>query len=143
MQTLFYREGFKYNQNITLTEKKRSISDKYKVTNIFNKYFFNITKILNIPECKPQKRRTFQNLDITLDKYSSHPSVIQIKGKANKHAFSFSHVLPWETYRAILSINQNKKNFPSELKMADVIPIFKKDDSFKKENYRPISLLSS
>ena len=27
--------------------------------------------------------------------------------------------------------------------MADVIPIFKKDDPFEKENYRPISLLPS
>ena len=31
--------------------------------------------------------------------------------------------------------------FPSELKMADVIAIFKKDDPFEKENYRLISLL--
>ena len=33
--------------------------------------------------------------------------------------------------------------FPSELKVADVIPIFKRDDSFEKANYRPISLLPS
>ena len=32
--------------------------------------------------------------------------------------------------------------FPNKLKLADVIPIFKKADSLKKENYRPISLLS-
>ena len=33
--------------------------------------------------------------------------------------------------------------FLSELKMADVVPIFKKDDPFEKANYRPISLLPS
>ena len=32
--------------------------------------------------------------------------------------------------------------FPNKLKLADVIPIFKKADSLKKENYRPVSLLS-
>ena len=32
--------------------------------------------------------------------------------------------------------------FPSELKLADVVPAFKKEDSTLVENYRPISLLS-
>ena len=156
-------------------KKKRSISEKHKVANIFNKYFVNITKTLNIPEWKPQKGLTFQNLDIILDTFSRHTSVIQIKEKANKDVFSFRHVLPWETQRDILSVNQNKstsstiptnvlrslakeicipltncinseilnRKFPSELKMANVIPIFKKDDPFEKTNYRPISLLCS
>ena len=107
--------------------------------------------------------------------YSSHPRVIQTKEKTNKDVFSFSHVLPWETYRVILSVNQNKSTsgtiptkllrllakeiyipltdcinsailngkFTSELKIADVIPIFKKDDPFERANYRPISLLPS
>ena len=33
--------------------------------------------------------------------------------------------------------------FPSDLKYADVTPIFKKKDSTSKENYRPISILPS
>ena len=35
----FTDKGSQYNQNITLIEKKRSISEKHKVANIFNKYF--------------------------------------------------------------------------------------------------------
>ena len=64
--------------SITLIEKKSSISEKHKVENIFNKYFVNIAKTMNIPEWKPQKGLTFQDLDINLDTFSSHPSVIQI-----------------------------------------------------------------
>ena len=33
--------------------------------------------------------------------------------------------------------------FPNELKLGDVSPIFKKDDSTNKENFRPISVLSA
>ena len=97
------------------------------------------------------------------------------KEKTNEDVFSFCHVLPWETYRAILSVNQNKSTsssiptkvlrslaketcipltdcinstilngkFSYELKMADVITIFKKDHHFEKANYRLISLLPS
>ena len=171
----FTEKGSQYDQNIMLIEKKRSISEEHKVANISNKYFVNTTKKLNIPEWKTQKGLTFQNPDIILDTFSSYPSVIQIKEKTNKDVFSFRHVLPWETYRAILSLNQNKSisgtirtkvlrslaeemcipltdcinsailngKFLSELKMADVVPIFKKDDPFEKAYYRPISLLPS
>ena len=171
----FTERGSQYDQNITLIEKKRSISEKHKVANIFNKYFVNIIKTLNIPEWKPQKGLTFQNLDIILHTFSSHPNVIQIKEKTNKYVFSSRHVLPWETYRAILSVSQNKSTsgtiptkvlrslakeicipltdcinsailngkFHSELKMADVIPIFRKDDPFENANHQPISLLPS
>ena len=33
-------------------------------------------------------------------------------------------------------------SFPDELKLAEVMSAFKKDDSFDKENYRPITLLT-
>ena len=44
-----------------------------------------------------------------------------------------------------LIINQSlcSGSFPSKLKLAKVIPIFKKNDNKKFDNYRPISLLSS
>ena len=32
--------------------------------------------------------------------------------------------------------------FPDDLKLADITPIFKKEDSLNKENYRPVSILS-
>ena len=51
-----------------------------------------------------------------------------------------------DTYLPILtkvinsSIEQNK--LPNELKLADVLPIYKKKHPLNKENYRPVSLLS-
>ena len=53
---------------------------------------------------------------------------------------------PIDTYLPILTdiINDSIKNgvFPGELKLAEVIPLFKKDDPFDKSNYRPVSLFS-
>ena len=38
------------------------------------------------------------------------------------------------------SIEQNE--FTNELKLVDVLPIYKKKDPLNKENYRPVKLLS-
>ena len=42
-------------------------------------------------------------------------------------------------------INQSleKGQFPSEMKLADVVPLFKSKDRSLETNYRPISLLST
>ena len=166
----FLQKGFAIQPKYYVNWKKKlSISEKRKVPNIFNKYFVNITRTLSIPEWKPQKGLTFQNLDIILGTFSRRPSVIQIKEKTNEDVFSFHHFLPWETYKAILSVNQNKSTsgliptkvlrslakeicipltdcinsailngkFPSELKMADVIQIFKKTIPLKKQIIGP------
>ena len=37
----------------------------------------------------------------------------------------------------------NNGNFPSFLKLANVIPVFKKDCKNSKDNYRPISILKN
>ena len=37
----------------------------------------------------------------------------------------------------------NKGEFPEILKIAEVIPIYKKANEFEKDNYRPISILSN
>ena len=38
--------------------------------------------------------------------------------------------------------NSNTK-FPDPLKLADISPIYKKDDATNKENYRPVNILPS
>ena len=51
-----------------------------------------------------------------------------------------------DTYLPVLTeiINSSfeQNEFPNELKLADIIPIFKKKDPLNKENYRPLSILS-
>ena len=45
--------------------------------------------------------------------------------------------------RLLFNISLEKEQFPSELKYADVSPLFKKDAANDKQNYRPISILPS
>ena len=34
-------------------------------------------------------------------------------------------------------------NFPDNMKLADITPVFKKKDPLRKENYRPVGILSA
>ena len=43
----------------------------------------------------------------------------------------------------ILNVSINNGDFPSFLKLANVIPVFKKDCENVRENYRPISILKN
>ena len=47
--------------------------------------------------------------------------------------------LPHLTNSINYSIQQS--NFPQELKISEVVPVYKKLDPLQKENYRPVSLL--
>ena len=41
----------------------------------------------------------------------------------------------------ILNISLERGCFPNQLKLAEVTPVFKKEDELNKENYRPVSVL--
>ena len=45
--------------------------------------------------------------------------------------------------RAAINTTINKNEFPSFLKLADVIPVFKKGSKNSKHNYRPISIIKN
>ena len=42
----------------------------------------------------------------------------------------------------ILNTSLERGCFPNQLKLAEVTPVFKKEDELSKENYRPVSVLS-
>ena len=47
----------------------------------------------------------------------------------------------WIFLKKIQQLPWNPKEFPEDLKCADVVPIYKENDKKDKSNYRPISLL--
>ena len=42
----------------------------------------------------------------------------------------------------ILNTSVERGCFPSQLKLAEMAPVFKEEDELNKENYRPVSVLS-
>ena len=46
-----------------------------------------------------------------------------------------------ETLQQLFNQVMTTRKFPSNLKIADVTPVFKKNNQLSKENYRPVSVL--
>ena len=153
---------------ITLVEGN-NLSDEGEIANITN-YFINVTKTLNLkkqlgvgrsgvnefenhisikmihekyPEILPESfkfqfasnnevKKEIENLDTKKSStYGSIPATI-LKQCVNAY-------LPHLTNSLNYSIQHS--NFPQELKLSEVIPVYKKLDPLQKENYRPVSLL--
>ena len=149
----------KKKSNITkISFKNRNIEDPKEIANVFNSYFSTIGDNLakNIPQ--PDKHFSrflgqpnansiffspttkYEVTDIVTslnNKQSAGPDDISnfiLKGIISSIADPLSHIFN----KSILS-----GIFPKQLKIAKVIPLYKKGDVLDTGNYRPISLLSS
>ena len=140
-------ESFSYNNSI--------ITDKNIISDKFNDYFINGGKALaaQIPKSGP-----------SFDKYLPEPNpksiflvptneceisniILNIENSAPGHDGMSAKIIkpiidiltPPLTYITNLSFTEGV--FPSELKIAQVLPLYKSNDPMLFNNYRPISLL--
>lgn len=136
----------------------KSVTDTNTIAEQFNKFFINIG---------PKLATEIGNSPCSFDSYLTEPvpptfefepvserNVSDaIKRLSNKTSFGFDEIsskLLKISHNALLCplttiINQCLKSgtFPDQLKVARVIPVFKKGENFLLDNYRPISLLPS
>ena len=91
---------------------------------------------------RPKRRRQQQQLDSALNNHSSKRSR-RSNGIPTKRLKDASDIC--SEYLVKIWNNEIIENgtFPDKLKLADVTPIFKKDDATQAKNYRPISVLPS
>ena len=109
MEKPYFTENcFHYKQKLTLKTKRGVKSSETIIANIFNNYFVNIAKSLNIPAWNPENSQNNTNLEKILETFESHPSVMNIKDVISDTNFSFQHVLPRETYQTIMELNKYK-----------------------------------
>ena len=163
----FSNKGLNSNK-IFLSEKGRLIKDPAAIATTMNDYFVNITETIglkqfqfdhlsNLFEDHTSIIRIKSNLVNVSDKFDFkkvHEKEVKREimnlnsKKATCHGAIPAKILKQfcDSYLPIITKIINKSitegTFPSELKLAEVTPVFKKVDCTKKDNCRPISLLS-
>jgi len=143
------------SEGISLKIDNEYCSDEHTVANEFNTYFSTISDSYN------SSTPPFHSLNLAEDPFCtssfyfnkiSSMEIIQLINSLNNSnsrgydnisnkllkniAYNISDVLSYLFNKSI-----KDGTFPDELKTAVVIPLFKKGDKDRKENYRPISLL--
>ena len=168
----FFADKGLANNSIVLKENGHLITDTQELPNLFNTYYINLintlqlkishTKFKSLSEILSfyknhdsiSKIKAGNNLqqqfhfkEVSSNEVKKIIKSLNTKKSALSSCISVSILInSIDTYLSILTdiINDSIKNgvFPDELKLAEVIPLFKKADPFDKSNYRPVSLLS-
>ena len=133
---------------------EKIVSDKTFITNAFNNYFLNVGKTLskNIVSTGDPLSYVNSNLTTIFVPSIQEIEILNVMSLLNNSTAGYDDLQPSImkmltkvyikplTYLINISIKQGI--FPEELKMANVIPIYKSDDKQLIQNYRPISVIS-
>ena len=173
----FFSDKGPRTRKITLVNNDVILSGDQEVAESLNLFFKNAVKSLSIKEnidlLTPIDEFN-DPIDIAIQKFKVHPSVLKIREKVQHAPFSFEKVELSDVEREFQNLNVKKAttfnniptkvlkqnsdiccpillniinqniesgSFPEELKLADVTPIFKKEDATCAKNYRPVSVL--
>ena len=132
------------------------INDKQEIVNELNNYFCNIGQILadSIPASNHSHSHCLKKLITSSFSFSTVNSetvlkiINQFKPKTSKGVDGISMKILKSVSSILLKpltllINQSlmTSTFPSKLKIAKIMPLLKKPNIFKPDNFRPISLL--
>ena len=137
-----------------ISEKDCLVSDDRRLSEIFNTHFINITKTLDL---KPSIISTNKSVPEIIETFKNHPSIKKVirkvilnmvGKKANLTGNIPAGILKScvDSYISvltkILNTSLERSCFPNQLNLAEVTPVFKKEDELNRENYRPVSVLS-
>lgn len=151
---------------VILSEEDKIVSDQPEVCSIFNKYFVNVAKDIgkesdqykddfsdhpsiekileNTYESTSEKNFSFKPVE---EKYV-HKIITKLDVKKATGADNISAKLlkscAVSISRPITNLVNtafSKSQFPAGIKVAQVLPLYKKKDPLNKENYRPVSIL--
>lgn len=170
-KTLFSKKSQNLEKIFLLDNSNKLIEDETTIAEIFNDYFVNIASKLDVetPECCHTlntengsdlfrnhlsiKRitesfpagKTFSFREVGPDQvYRTICKLNQDKTVSGPFSIKIIKMvadLVSDPISKLVNTAIQTSTFPQSLKCARVTPVFKKDDKFLKENYRPISIL--
>ena len=149
---LLFGNKIKGNPNIALFESNDLITDEKSLVETFNNYFVNVVSNLgtNILDDKSGKGYISSSLKVKffLSERLLKVTISSAIKTLNHKKATLSNDIPTkiiqqfsDIFKDLLSNNFNSclqsGMFPDELKLAEVIPVYKKNDKKDKSNYRP------
>ena len=153
------------------SEKDCIVSDDRRLSEIFNTHFISITKTLDLKPIITSTNKSVPEIIETFKDHPSIKKIFSLRREECQFKFHYVSEnevrkvilnvdgkkanLTGDTPVGILescvdsyisvikfSILHQKDCFPNLLKLAEVTPMFQKEDELNKENYRPVSVLS-
>jgi hypothetical protein len=152
-----------FETDIILNEDDKLLNDQSEISNVFNNFFVNVAKDIGkdstpINDCHPSickiKDRCITN-DCNSELFFKPVSDEFVEKQINKinikKATGIDQISPKILKIAkhavvapitqLINLSINTCTFPDKLKIAQVVPIHKKNSTLLKGNYRPVSIL--
>jgi len=154
-------------------ENDEIINNPSSVSNILNSFYVNITKDIGQPDVITQtesveeiisthsdhasvlkiKDRHIPADNFEFKRVNANDVHKLLSGLKSNKATGFDLIPPkllklgaaslCQPLQYLINLSFTTCSFPSALKMAEVVPVFKKGDNLNKQNYRPVSILPS
>ena len=164
----FSKKTQNHEKIFLLDVSNKLIDNEATIAKIFNDYFVNIASILglnsseacqaqngsdtllNHPSVKRITESISENKSFSFQEVNPgvvHDTLLQLnQNKTVTGPFSIKMIkmvsdIVSEPVSKLVNLAFKSSEFPQSLKKARVTPVFKKDDKFLKQNYRPISIL--
>ena len=110
----FLSEKGNPSSKITLVEGEAIISEDNDVAQYLNKFFSDTVKLLDIPLnsyiTNPTDKFLTDPIEIAIQKFDSHPSVLKIRERVQNSCFKFHPTDLKEVEKEISNLNRNKSD---------------------------------
>ena len=139
-------KGMKSNNSIILCENDKIVNDPKEVTEIFNIKIDKTHPSINKIETNRTNKDKLFFKPINGDFVTKQINKLNIKQATGYDGISpkiikFAQPVITNLIKVLINKSIDQSVFPEKLKAAQVSPLFKKNNSLDKSNYRPVSVL--